>query len=60
MSKKEMSNRAQRDLANERTDKALQSAAKWLQRRGARREKRETKAAYNEAATLILTRLHRR
>jgi len=60
MSKKEVTIRANRDLANERTDKALISAARWLRRRGGRREKRETRKAYDEAATLILNRLNRR
>lgn len=42
-----------------RTDKALESAARWLKRRGARREKRESRVAYTEAASIILNRLHR-
>lgn len=60
MSKKELTTRAARDLANEKVDKALRSAASWLRRRGERREKRETQRAYDEAATVILNRLHRR
>jgi hypothetical protein len=42
-----------------RIDKALESAARWLKRRGARREKRATRQAYTEAASVIMNRLHR-
>lgn len=46
-------------IAHDRTEKALASAARWLKRRGARREKRETRQAYNDAASLIVNRLRR-
>jgi hypothetical protein len=36
-----------------RRGRALQSAARWLQRRGKQREQKETQVAYREAAALI-------
>jgi hypothetical protein len=59
MSKKETTLRARRDVANEKIEKALTSAARWLKRRGARREKTETRHAYNDAATMIMNRIRR-
>lgn len=60
MSKKETTIRAERDLANERIDRAIDSAARWLRRRGAQRDSREIRRAYEEAATTIVNRMRRR
>lgn len=60
MAKRESSNRAERGIASDRTDKALESAARWLRRRGLRREKRATRQAYTDAAAVITSRLRRR
>lgn len=39
--------------SDERTARALKSAARWLQRRGKSRAGRDTKHAYTEAAAAI-------
>ena len=39
--------------AHDRAPRLMRSAAAWLKRRGARREGRIVKQAYNEAASLI-------
>ena len=46
--------------ADERTERALRSAARWLKRRGAKRESRETKRAYATAASIIMNRATKR